>query len=64
MTKLIWGGLLCAACLSGCSSPPELSQPTGSWVDLNPPAVKAKAQTSKPATTPPAARVSTLEGSG
>lgn len=34
--KLLLGGLLCAALLCGCGSPPKLSEPSGKWVDVNP----------------------------
>lgn len=34
--KLLLSGLLCAALLSGCGSPPKLSEPSGKWVDVNP----------------------------
>lgn len=30
-------GLLVAACLAGCSSPPKLKVPSGDWEDFNPP---------------------------
>lgn len=30
------GGVVFAALLSACSSPPELTQPKGSWIDANP----------------------------
>lgn len=34
-------GLLIAACLAGCSSPPKLKVPSGEWEDFNPPAATA-----------------------
>lgn len=34
---LVLGGVLVAALLSGCSSPPKLKVPTGDWEDFNPP---------------------------
>lgn len=36
--KLTLCVVLCAALLSACSSQPELPQPSGDWVDANPPA--------------------------
>lgn len=37
--KLIVSGLLCAVLLSACSSVPKLKEPSGPWVDANPPIV-------------------------
>lgn len=42
--KLAIGGLLVAACLAGCSSPPKLKVPTGDWEDFNPPISVSKVQ--------------------
>lgn len=58
MTKLIWGGLLCAACLVGCA------QPSGGWMDLNPPVEKTREPTRKPISSVPAGRGSVQDGAG
>lgn len=42
--KLTLCVVLCAALLSACSSPPELPQPSGDWVDANPPAAVSPLQ--------------------
>lgn len=38
--KLALCGLFCVVFIAGCSSPPKLPEPSGSWEDFNPPVKK------------------------
>lgn len=60
--KLFASVPLCAALLSGCSSAPELTVPSGEWVDVNLPSATPPMQSARPSSyvrPPPPGAVST-----